>query len=212
MQENPQEYSKKKGNSMKKRNILITVIAIVLCIALTGCAAIGALISRMKGELFGNDYIITQYDDFGNLVFTVHGDRVTMDCELDENGEVSSYIDITIDGDSWKHVGSTLVFAQEGVDMITDFQIPEEMEGTDSSTGLMQIDRKINSYANLFGKKLIVLVSSQNGTPIGLFQGNDCYTEIPGDLPKTTMISIDGKLVYVHRANVDIIPAELFGE
>ena len=197
---------------MKKKNILIAATAVILCIALTGCAAIGALISRMKGELFGNDYIITQYDNFGNLVFTVHGDRVTMDCELDENGEVSSYIDITIDGKSWKHVGSTLVFAQEGVDMITDFQIPEEMEGTDSSTGLMQIDRKINSYANLFGKKLIVLVSSQNGTPIGLFQGDRCYIEIPGDLPKTTLVSIDGKLVYVHRANVDIIPAELFGE
>ena len=52
----------------------------------------------------------------------------------------------------------------------------------------------------------------QNGTPIGLFQGNDCYTEIPADLPKTTLINIDGKMVYVHRANVDIIPAELFGE
>ena len=195
---------------MKKRNIFIAVIAIVLCLSLTGCAALGAFISQLKGELFGNDYDIRQYDDFGNLVFTVHGNRVTMDCELDENGEVSSYIDITIDGKSWKHVGSTLVFAQKGVDMITDFQLPEDMEGSNSSTGLMQVDRKINSYANLFGKKLIVLVSSQNGTPIGLFQGNDCYTEIPGDLPKTTMISIDGKLVYVHRANVDIIPASMF--
>ena len=47
---------------------------------------------------------------------------------------------------------------------------------------------------------------------IGLFQGNDCYCEIPADLPKTTLINIDGKMVYVHRANVDIIPAELFGE
>ena len=195
---------------MKKRNILITCVAVALCIALTGCAAIGAFFSQLKGELFGNNYNIAQYDDFGNLVFTVHGNRVTMDAQLDENGEISSYIDITIDGKSWKHVGSTLVFAQEGVDMITDFQIPEPMEGGNASTGLMEVDRRINSYANLFGKKLIVLVSSQNGTPIGLFQGNDCYTEIPGDLPKTTMISIDGKLVYVHRANVDIIPASMF--
>ena len=195
---------------MKKRSIFIIATAIVLCFALTGCAALGAFLSQLKGELFGNDYDIRQYDDFGNLVFTVHGDRVTMDCELDENGEVSSYIDITIDGKSWKHVGSTLVFAQEGVDMITDFQLPDNMDGGNTSTGLMQVDRRINSYANLFGKKLIVLVSSQNGTPIGLFQGDDCYTEIPGDLPKTTMISIDGKLVYVHRANVDIIPASMF--
>ena len=195
---------------MKKRNILITCVAVALCIALTGCAAIGAFFSQLKGELFGNNYNIAQYDDFGNLVFTVHGNRVTMDAQLDENGEISSYIDITIDGKSWKHVGSTLVFAQEGVDMITDFQIPETMEGGNASTGLMEVDRRINSYANLFGKKLIVLVSSQNGTPIGLFQGNDCYTEIPADLPKTTLINIDGKMVYVHRANVDIIPASMF--
>ena len=77
---------------------------------------------------------------------------------------------------------------------------------------VMAVDRKINHYANLIGKKLVVLVSSQNGTPIGLFQGDDCYIEIPADLPKTTLINIDGKMVYVHRANVDIIPAELFGE
>ena len=195
---------------MNKKKILLSVVSLVLVVALTGCAALGAFISQLKGELFGNDYNISQYDDFGNLVFTVQGDRVTMDCELDEYGEVTSYIDITIDGKSWKHVGSTLVFAQRGVDMITDFQLPEDMQNSSGSTGLMAIDRRINQYANLFGKKLVVLVSSQNGTPIGLFQGDSCYTEIPGDLPKTTLIHIDGKLVYVHRANVDIIPASLF--
>ena len=195
---------------MKRKNIFIIAVAIVLCFALTGCAAIGAFLSQLKGELFGNDYNIRQYDDFGNLVFTVHGDRVTMDCELDEYGEVSSYIDITIDGKSWLHVGGTLVFAQNGVDMITDFQVPADMEGNNGSTGLMAVDRRINEWANYFGKDLVVLISSQNGTPIGLFQGNNCYIEIPGDLPKTTLVHIDGKLVYVHRANVDILPASMF--
>ncbi len=195
-----------------KRRIALVLAAVMLLSAFTGCAAIGAYFSKLTGELFGNDYTIRQYDDFGNLVFTIYGDRVAMECELDENGEVTSYIDITIDGHSWKHVGSTLVFAQGGVDMITDFQVPEHMQTGGSSTGLMAIDRRINEYANLFGKKQVVLVSSQNGTPVALFQGNDCYTEIPGDLPKTTLIHIDGKLVYVHRANVDIIPAELFEE
>jgi hypothetical protein len=195
---------------MKNKRILAAVLAVVLLVSLTGCAYIGTFFSKLRGELFGNDYDIRQYDNYGNLVFTVHGDRIAMDCELDENGEVSSYIDITIDGKSWKHVGSTLVFAQRGVDMITDFQIPADMENSGNGSGLIAIDRRVNEYANLFGKKLVVLVSSQNGTPIGLFQGNNCYTEIPGDLPKTTLIHIDGKLVYVHRANVDIIPASLF--
>ncbi len=193
-----------------KRYLALALAVLALVGGITGCAAVSSFLNTLKGELFGNDYKICQYDDLGNLVFTVYGDRVTMNCELDENGEVSSYIDITIDGKEWQHVGSTLVFMQEGVDMITDFQVPEEMESASSSTGLMAIDREINHYANLFGKKLVVLVSSQNGTPIGLFQGDSCYTEIPGDLPKTTLINIDGKLVYVHRANVDILPASLF--
>ena len=193
-----------------KKRCLALALAAALVLSLTGCAAVSSFLNTLKGELFGNGYKITQYDNFGNLVFTVYGDRVTMDCELDENGEVSSYIDITIDGKSWQHVGSTLVFMQEGVDLITDFQIPEEMEDAGLSTGLMAVDRRINEYANYFGKKLVVVVSSQNGTPIGLFQGDSCYTEIPGDLPKTTLINIDGKLVYVHRANVDILPASLF--
>ena len=196
----------------QKKRMFLAVTAVALCLALTGCAFVSSFLGQLKGELFGNDYDIRQYDDFGNLVFTVHGDKVTMDCELDEYGEVSSYIDITIDGKSWKHVGSTLVFAQKGVDMITDFQLPEDMVSSTGSTGLMAVDRRINEYANYFGKKLVVLVSSQNGTPIGLFQGDDCYVEIPADLPKTTLINIDGKMVYVHRANVDIIPAELFDE
>ena len=195
---------------MNKKKVFISVIALVLVMALAGCSAIGAFMSKLKGELFGNDYIIRQYDDFGNLVFTIRGDKVTMDCELDEYGEISSYIDITIDGESWKHVGSTLVFAQEKADMITDFQIPEEMENQGSGTGLMAVDRRINEYANLFGKELVVLISSQNGTPVALFQGNNVYTEIPGDLPKTTLIHIDGAMVYVHRANIDIIPADMF--
>ena len=191
------------------RKKLLPLIALVLAVALTGCAAIQGYFNKLTGSLFGKGYTITQYDDFGNLVFTVHGAKVTMDCETDEDGEVTSYIDITIDGDSWKHVGSTLVFAQKGVDLITDFQLPADMDSTGHSTGLMAVDRKINHYANLIGKDLVVLVSSQNGTPICLFQGDDCSIEIPSDLPKTTLVHIDGKMVYVHRANVDIIPAEL---
>ena len=190
--------------------IAVILSLAVLVMTFSGCAALGAYINKLKGELFGNGYKIQQFDDFGNLVFTVYGDKVTMDCELDEYGEITSYVDITIDGQSWKHVGSTLVFAQNGVDMITDFQLPEGMENENGGTGLMSADRVINEYANLFGKKLVVVISSQNGTPLGLFQGDNCYVEIPGAMPKTTLISIDGKLVYVHRANVDIIPVSMF--
>ena len=84
------------------------------------------------------------------------------------------------------------------------------MQGTGDSTGLIGVDRVINNYRNEFGKKSVVVVFSQTGAPICMFRGDKCYTEVPDDLPKTTKIYIDGSLVYVHRANVDIFPAKLF--
>ena len=44
-----------KGTTMKRKNIFLIATAIVLCLSLTGCAALGAFISQLKGELFGND-------------------------------------------------------------------------------------------------------------------------------------------------------------
>ena len=60
---------------MKKRNIALILAAVMLCCALSGCAAISSFFGSLTGELFGKDYDIRQYDNFGNLVFTVHGDR-----------------------------------------------------------------------------------------------------------------------------------------
>lgn len=95
--------------------------------------------------------------------------------------------------------------------MITDFELPEHIESSgDTSTGFMGADRFINNYKNAFGRSQVVLVSSQNGVPIGLFRGDKCTVTIPNNLPKTTLINIDGKLVYIHRGIVDIIPTGLF--
>lgn len=197
---------------MKKR-FTISAIALCMAISLCGCGAavMERIIGELKGELVGNDYQVFEYDNFGNQVLQVSGNKIAMSAEVDSAGEPTSYIDITVDGYDWMHVGSTLVFAQNGVDMITDFQMPETIEtDRDGSLGLIAADRFVNSYKNLFGKSQVVLVSSQTGTPIGLFQGDNCNVSIPSNLPKTTLVSIDGKLVYVHRANVDIMPAAMF--
>ena len=184
---------------MKKR-FTISAIALCMAISLCGCGAavMERIIGELKGELVGNDYQVFEYDNFGNQVLQVSGNKIAMSAEVDSAGEPTSYIDITVDGYDWMHVGSTLVFAQNGVDMITDFQIPETIEtDRDGSLGLIAADRFVNSYKNLFGKSQVVLVSSQTGTPIGLFQGDNCNVSIPSNLPKTTLVSIDGKLVYV---------------
>lgn len=200
-----------KNSNKTLKSTLLFALTITLLLTLSSCGWLNAFIGQLKGELIGNDYIITEYDNFGNPVLQVEGDKITMDGAVDSAGEPTSYITITVDGYEWDHVGSTLVFAQNGVDMVTDFDLPEIIETHGStSTGLMDVDRVVNHYKNLFGKKSVVIVSSQNGTPIGLFQGDNCYVEIPDDLPKTTLVNIDGKMVYIHRGDVDIMPASMF--
>lgn len=200
-----------KNSSKALKSTLLFALTITLLLTLSSCGWLNAFIGQLKGELIGNDYIITEYDNFGNPVFQVKGDKINMNGTVDSAGEPTSYITITVDGYEWDHVGSTLVFAQNGVDMVTDFDLPEIIETHGStSTGLMDVDRIVNHYKNLFGKKSVVIVSSQNGTPIGLFQGDNCHIDIPDDLPKTTLVNIDGKMVYIHRGDVDIMPTSMF--
>ena len=187
--------------------VVMAVILVLVC--LTGCSGLKSLIASWKGELFGNDYQVWEYDNFGNKILTLNGDNISLEGGTDSMGNDSSYIDITIDGYEWEHVGNTLVFAQEGVDMITDFQVPDTLSTPNASTGLQGVDRVINNYRNEFGKKSVVVVFSQTGAPICMFQGDDCYTEVPADLPKTTKLMIDGKALYIHRANFQIIDKEL---
>lgn len=194
----------------KFKKVFVGLVLVLCVVSLAGCSSFGSFIQSLKGELVGNSYQIWEYDNFGNKILTLNGDKIALSGSTDTAGETSSYIDITVDGYEWEHVGNTLVFAQEGADMITDFQLPTEIETNTNSTGLIAVDRVINNYRNSFGKKSVVVVFSQTGAPICMFQGDKCYTEVPDDLPKTTKIYIDGSLVYVHRANVDIFPASLF--
>lgn len=185
-------------------------LILLLVFSLSGCAYIGSVFQTFKGELIGNSYQIWEYDNFGERILTLSGDKIYLEGGIDTNGEVSSYVDITVDGYEWEHVGNTLVFVQNGVDMITDFQVSTNLNNTNSNIGLIAVDRVINNYKNEFGKKSVVVVYSQTGAPICMFQGDRCYTEVPADLPKTTKVYIDGKLVYLHRANIDIFDAKLF--
>ena len=51
------------GNHMNKKRILITLTALLLIAALTGCSAIGAFVGKLKGELqkeeFSQERVLT---------------------------------------------------------------------------------------------------------------------------------------------------------
>ena len=76
-------------------------------------------------------------------------------------------------------------------------------------TGNVAIARVLNKYKNDFGKSRIVVIKSQMGQPIAAFSGDNVYWEIPDDLPKMTKLMVDGKALYIHRANYQIIDKDL---
>lgn len=67
----------------------------------------------------------------------------------------------------------------------------------------------VNSYKNQFGKSRVVVIKSQLGQPIVAYSGKKVYWEIPDNLPKMTKLMIDGKALYIHRANFQIIDKTL---
>ena len=67
----------------------------------------------------------------------------------------------------------------------------------------------VNYYKNYFGKSRVVVIKSQLGQPIAAYSGDEVFWKIPDDLPKMTKLMIDGKALYIHRANFQIIDKEL---
>lgn len=204
-----------------KQNKGIKLLVPLLCamLMLSGCAKIRDFLSKTKGSLIGNNFVISFYDDYGNKTLCVEGNRVDVGVFeeeskffISEDEQTSNFpsevIEITIDKNQMMQVGNTVIFAEEGLDMVEDYEMPENIE-TNSGFGIMGIDRFVNDLQNQFGKDKIVVVSSQMGIPIGVYQGNKVYVSVPEDLPKMTRLNIDGKSLYIHRANYIILDREM---
>lgn len=217
---NKREHTKKRVFVCSKLWVVSVVFALIL-LQVTGCAAIKSKLNDIKGALIGNGYTITTYDNYGTKVFETTGQKINIEgnpvetTSYDEDGsvitgyELSSVITINIDGEQIQSCGDTCIFVQDGLNAEVDFT----QERIDSSaSGLLDntaISGVVNQYKNKFGKARVVVVKSQLGQPIVAFSGNEVYWEIPEDLPKMTKLMIDGKALYIHRANFQIIDKAL---
>lgn len=205
---------------MKRSRIVALVLVLVLMVSnLSGCAWLDSQIADIKGELIGNAFDISIYDNFGSNILNISGDKVQVDNNIvevksvDSNGdwsttyEMSSVTSNTIDGSNMNQVGNTVIYAERGLNKITDFELPTDIETSGGTFNLL--DRNINDIKNLIGTPKVVVISSQLGVPIAVYGGDKVYYEIPDDLPKMTKLSIDGKALYIHRANYIIIDTDM---
>ena len=209
---------------MRKNRLPIALfVAAAFSLLLSGCAMLGSYIGDLKGNLIGNSFHMETYDNFGNLTMTASGDKINLkgnrvrEVKATDEGystsyELSSVITITIDGKEMESCGDTLIFAEDGLKKDLDFTSPEFIKSNSSIVDLTDntsIAYQINKYRNKIGKKRVVVIKSQTGHPLCVYSGNSVYWEIPANLPKTTKLMIDGKALYIHRANFQIIDKSL---
>ncbi len=202
-----------------KRKIATNIMIITLIISvvsLSSCAVISDKFKQIKGKLLGNSYTIYQYDNYGNQTLKTNGTSIDIapyDATTDENGNTvtNSVLDITIDGKQILAVGNTLTFEETGIDKLAGFEEIKNFAEIKSNSGLRYIpfDNFVNDLKNKMGKKRMILVYSQLGNPIGIYQGNNVLVTVPSDLPKMTRINIDGKSLYLYRVNYTIIDSNL---
>lgn len=208
-------------NKKQKGSVwLLALVAMISIFVVSGCAKLASAINDIKGSLIGNQYTIYTYDNFGNLVLETSGKKIDIagnpvkTTSYDENGkvitgyELSSVITITIDGNEIESCGDTCIFVQKGLTPDVDFTT-ETIKSSSGIFDITSISAKLNQYKNKFGKARVVVIKSQLGNPIMVFSGDSVYWEIPEDLPKMTKLMIDGKALYIHRANFQIVDKEL---
>lgn len=208
-------------NKKQKGSVwLLALVAMISIFVVSGCAKLASAINDIKGSLIGNQYTIYTYDNFGNLVLETSGKKIDIagnpvkTTSYEENGkvitgyELSSVITITIDGNEIESCGDTCIFVQKGLTPDVDFTT-ETIKSSSGIFDITSISAKLNQYKNKFGKARVVVIKSQLGNPIMAFSGDSVYWEIPEDLPKMTKLMIDGKALYIHRANFQIVDKEL---
>ena len=196
--------------------------ALLLAACMAGCARLRSGIHDLHGSIIGNEYYIDVFDNTGIRTLRTHGKKIDIDNNVVEERTyssttdewystktLSSVITITVDGNQLISCGDTCVFYDKRL-------VPEHEFYLDSiesnSSGLIDsalISGLVNNVKNQFGKPMVVVIKSQMGAPIYAFSGNKVYWEVQEDLPRFTKLMIDGKALYIHRANFQIIDKDL---
>ena len=205
---------------MKKVWLITAILLLAACMA--GCARLRSGIHDLHGSIIGNEYYIDVFDNTGIRTLRTHGKKIDIDNNVVEERTyssttdewystktLSSVITITVDGNQLISCGDTCVFYDKRL-------VPEHEFYLDSiesnSSGLMDsalISGLVNNVKNQFGKPMVVVIKSQMGAPIYAFSGNKVYWEVQEDLPRFTKLMIDGRALYIHRANFQIIDKDL---
>lgn len=209
------------------KKMLCVVMLMMVMLSMTGCdlddvVGIDNEVNAIEGSIKGCTYNCEFYSNDGERFMTVVGEQIDLNAntikEMTYNSDggwgytktMSSVVTITIDGNQIENCGSTVIFAQDDLKPDAEFTNIDRIDSKADGIGDLTIVAGIvNEYKNFFGKSSVVVIQSQLGDPICAYSGDDVYWEVCQKLPKTTKLMIDGKALYIHRANFQIIDKAL---
>ena len=208
---------------MKRIKKVLAIAAIVMLMAgVAGCARLQSGIHDLHGSIVGNEYNIDIFDNIGVRTLRSHGKKIDIDNNIVEERSyasatdewystktLSSVITITIDGKQLISCGDTCVFYDKRLTPAYEFYLDDIDSNSSGILDSTLISGRVNSIKNEFGKPMVVVIKSQMGAPIYAFSGDKVYWEIEDDLPRFTKLMIDGKALYIHRANFQIVDKAL---
>ncbi|MCK4027634.1 DUF5052 family protein [Streptococcus suis] len=198
-----------------KKLVLGAVLATSL-VTLSACQSISNWWKNTKEEWIGLEMTVRTYDENSQLIDEMSGKSLSisrnqefdsMDAEGYSNAD-SSVLKVTLGNYEIDHVGSSLIAAEEGLeDLFAKYQTTVDMSNYDYAIPV--VNRMVSSLKNDFtGKAKVVLIRSQNGTPLATYVG-DKVSLYASDAPKTSELLIDDKRLIIYRCDYTIYDREL---
>ncbi|HEM2795395.1 TPA: DUF5052 family protein [Streptococcus suis] len=199
-----------------QKKIMLSVVLGLSLVSLSACQSISNWWKNTKEEWIGLEMTVRTYDENSQLIDEMSGKSLSIsrnqefdsvDAEGYSNAD-SSVLKVTLGNYEIDHVGSSLIAAEEGLeDLYAKYQTTVDIANYDRAIPL--VNRMVSSLKNDFtGKAKVVLIRSQNGTPLATYAG-DRVSLYASDAPKTSELLIDGKRLIIYRCDYTIYDREL---
>lgn len=201
-----------------KRLLVAIALAVTAVLGLTSCAAGAMSFEDLIRDWKGIPATMTTYGQDGQVLDSAQGESFQF--ALDERFKVVSVnsdghvvstpgdvLLLSVGNSHISHVGSSLLLAERGVDVVAGADTQVAIENTEA--GVPWLNNFMEYHRNLWqGKGKTLMIRSQDGKPIAVYAANQ--VEIQGTaVPKSTMFRLDGKRLLAYRVDYTIYDNEL---
>lgn len=192
------------------------VLLVFSLFLLSGCAELTQWGDKVNQSLNGVEATYKTYAQDGTKIDEVKGKsfQITRNKAFDTvnsdgfSNKDSQVLLISLGSSIISHVGSTMILEEVGLEDIQG-QFDTQLFIENMEPGTPFLNKMRESYQNSWsGKSKTILIRSQDGLPIATYTGN--HVEVfSTDIPKTTWFQVDGKMLFVYKADYTVIDNDL---